>query len=39
MKHDVKPLYGVQFHPEKWNEENPAGKRVLENFTQKIATQ
>ena len=39
MKHEVRPLYGVQFHAERWNEENPAGKRVLENFVQKIATQ
>jgi GMP synthase (glutamine-hydrolysing) A subunit len=38
MKHKSLPLYGVQFHPEKWNEENPAGKRILENFVQKIAT-
>jgi GMP synthase (glutamine-hydrolysing) len=39
MKHEAKLLYGVQFHPERWNEENPAGKRVLENFVQRIATQ
>ena len=39
MKHEVRPLYGVQFHPERWNEENTAGKRVLDNFVQKIATQ
>jgi GMP synthase (glutamine-hydrolysing) A subunit len=38
MRHEARPLYGVQFHPEKWNEENPAGKRILENFVQKIAT-
>jgi GMP synthase (glutamine-hydrolysing) len=38
MRHESLPLYGVQFHPEKWNEENPAGKRILENFVQKIAT-
>jgi len=37
MKHEERPLYGVQFHPEKWNEENPAGKRILQNFVQKIA--
>jgi GMP synthase-like glutamine amidotransferase len=37
MKHEARPLYGVQFHPERWNEENPAGKRILENFVQKIA--
>ena len=39
MKHETRPLYGVQFHPERWNEENTAGKRVLENFAQKIATE
>jgi GMP synthase (glutamine-hydrolysing) A subunit len=37
MKHEGKPVYGVQFHPERWNEENPAGKRILENFIEKIA--
>jgi GMP synthase (glutamine-hydrolysing) len=37
MKHQELPLYGVQFHPERWNEANPAGKRILENFLQKIA--
>jgi GMP synthase (glutamine-hydrolysing) A subunit len=37
MRHEEQALYGVQFHPERWNEENPAGKRVLENFVQKIA--
>jgi GMP synthase (glutamine-hydrolysing) A subunit len=38
MRHEERPLYGVQFHPERWNEENQAGKRILENFVQKIAT-
>ena len=38
MKHEQKPLYGVQFHPERWNEENLAGKRILENFIEKIAS-
>jgi GMP synthase (glutamine-hydrolysing) len=36
MKHQEKPVYGVQFHPERWNEDNPAGKRILENFIQRI---
>jgi GMP synthase (glutamine-hydrolysing) len=36
MRHVERPLYGVQFHPEKWNEENPAGRRILENFVQRI---
>lgn len=38
MKHEEKPVYGVQFHPERWNETNEAGKRILENFIIKIAT-
>lgn len=37
MKHEELPLYGVQFHPERWNQENPAGKQILENFITKIA--
>jgi len=37
MKHEEKLVYGVQFHPERWNEENQAGKRILENFIEKIA--
>jgi len=37
MKHEEKPVYGVQFHPERWNEDNQAGKRILENFIEKIA--
>ena len=36
MKHEEKPVYGVQFHPERWNDENLAGKRILENFIEKI---
>lgn len=39
MKHNERPLYGVQFHPERWNEENPAGKIILGNFVQRIALQ
>jgi GMP synthase (glutamine-hydrolysing) len=37
MKHNEKPIYGVQFHPERWNEENQAGKRILENFLNEVA--
>jgi GMP synthase-like glutamine amidotransferase len=38
MRHEERPMYGVQFYPEKWNESNPAGRRILENFVQRIAT-
>lgn len=36
MKHEEKPVYGVQFHPERWNEDNQAGKQILENFIGKV---
>ncbi len=32
MQHEKRPLFGVQFHPELFNEEFPAGQRVIENF-------
>ena len=32
MKHETRPLYGVQFHPERYTRENPDGRRVIGNF-------
>ena len=32
MQHQERPLFGVQFHPELFDEEFPDGRRVLENF-------
>jgi GMP synthase (glutamine-hydrolysing) len=32
MQHENRPLFGVQFHPELFDEEFPAGRRVIENF-------
>ncbi len=32
MQHTERPLFGVQFHPELFNEEFPDGQRVIENF-------
>jgi len=32
MRHRTRPLYGVQFHPERWTDVYPDGGRVLENF-------
>jgi|SRR5882672_3537332 len=32
MAHTERPLFGVQFHPELFNEEHLAGQKVLENF-------
>jgi GMP synthase (glutamine-hydrolysing) len=32
MKHRKRPLYGVQFHPERWTTKNPDGNQVVANF-------
>jgi GMP synthase (glutamine-hydrolysing) len=32
MKHPGRPLYGVQFHPERFTKENPEGNQVVGNF-------
>jgi GMP synthase-like glutamine amidotransferase len=32
IKHSKSPIYGVQFHPERFDNEHPAGRIVLENF-------
>ena len=32
MRHENRPLYGVQFHPERYTKENPEGNKVVGNF-------
>ncbi|HSS19870.1 MAG TPA: gamma-glutamyl-gamma-aminobutyrate hydrolase family protein [Pyrinomonadaceae bacterium] len=32
MEHTQRPLFGVQFHPELFDETHPDGRKVLENF-------
>jgi len=32
MEHKERAVFGVQFHPELFNEEHPAGQKILENF-------
>lgn len=32
MKHRTMPIYGVQFHPERFDDKHPAGSVILENF-------
>jgi len=32
MQHNSLPLYGVQFHPELFDDEHPHGRTILENF-------
>ena len=32
MQHEERPLFGVQFHPELFDDEHPEGRQILENF-------
>ena len=32
MKHEKRPIYGVQFHPERFTRKNPDGAAVVRNF-------
>jgi GMP synthase (glutamine-hydrolysing) len=32
MQHLSRPLFGVQFHPELFDEDHPHGRRIIENF-------
>jgi len=34
MAHTDRPLFGVQFHPELFDDEHPDGRQILENFLQ-----
>ena len=32
LQHSSLPLFGVQFHPELFDEDHPHGRQILENF-------
>jgi GMP synthase-like glutamine amidotransferase len=32
IKHTIYPVYGVQFHPERFDDKHPSGQTILENF-------
>jgi GMP synthase-like glutamine amidotransferase len=32
IKHNVLPIYGIQCHPERFDDKHPAGRILLENF-------
>jgi len=36
MVHRSKPIYGVQFHPERSNDEHPHGRMILQNLLKQI---
>jgi GMP synthase (glutamine-hydrolysing) len=37
MRHASRPLYGVQFHPERYSELHPDGRTILANFFRLVA--
>ena len=36
MVHQSKPIYGVQFHPERSNDNHPHGKMIIQNLLKQI---
>jgi GMP synthase (glutamine-hydrolysing) len=32
MQHESRPLFGVQFHPDLFDDDHPHGRRIIENF-------
>ena len=32
MEHNERPVFGVQFHPELFDDEHPDGRKIIENF-------
>ncbi len=36
MRHSRRPIYGVQFHPERYTKENPHGRKVTGNFIRMV---
>ena len=32
MRHSARPLYGVQFHPERYSAAHPDGRTIVANF-------
>ncbi len=33
MAHSFRPIFGTQFHPERYSDEHPEGRMILENFS------
>lgn len=36
MKHQTKPIYGIQAHVERYSKENPDGLQILKNFIENV---
>ncbi len=37
IAHETRPIYGVQFHPERSDEKNPHGRVIIQNFMKLVA--
>jgi GMP synthase (glutamine-hydrolysing) len=37
MRHEHRPIYGAQFHPERYDDAHPHGRQVLVNFLRLVA--
>lgn len=37
MAHETRPLYGLQFHPERSDDKHPHGKMIIQNFVRLAA--
>ncbi len=36
MRHETRPLYGLQFHAEAWTDDYPDGRQVIANFVRMV---
>ncbi len=37
IAHETRPIYGLQFHPERSDEKNPHGRTIIQNFVRLVA--
>ncbi len=37
IAHETRPIYGVQFHPERADDRNPHGRTIIQNFVRLVA--
>jgi GMP synthase (glutamine-hydrolysing) len=37
IAHETRPIYGVQFHPERSDDKNPHGQQIIRNFLKLVA--
>ena len=37
MVHETRPMYGLQFHPERSDDKNPHGQLIIQNFVRLVA--